>query len=81
MDTILANLTVSVAELQHNFMGLLAQADNAPIAVLNHNHPEAYVLPAAYYEQLLAGLEDLEDAHLVRERGQGPFIEVSLDDL
>ena len=81
MHTVWANLTASVAELQHNFMDILAQADNAPIAVLNHNHPEAYVLPAAYYEQLIACLEDLEDARLVRERGQGPFIEVSLDDL
>lgn len=81
MQTILAHLTVSVSELQQNFMAILEQADNAPVAVLNHDHPEAYVLPAAYYEQLIACLEDLEDAGLVRERAQGPFVEVRLDDL
>ncbi|MBK8534420.1 MAG: type II toxin-antitoxin system Phd/YefM family antitoxin [Candidatus Competibacteraceae bacterium] len=81
MNTILADLTVSIAELQNDFVAILAQADNAPVAVLHHDRPEAYVLPAAYYEQLVAHLEDLEDARLIRERGQGPFVEVSLDDL
>ena len=81
MNTILADLTVSVTELQHNFADILKQADNAPIAVLDHNRPEAYLLLAAYYEQLVACLEDLEDARLVRERADGPFVEVSLDDL
>ena len=81
MNTILANLTVSVSELRQNFMAILEQAENAPVAVLNNDHPEAYVLPAAYYEQLIARLEDLEDAQLIRERAQGPFVEVSLDDL
>ncbi len=81
MNTILANLTVSVSELEHNFMSILEQTDNAPVAVLNHDHPEAYVLPAVYYEQLIACLEDLEDARLVGERAQGPFVEVSLDEL
>lgn len=81
MHTILADLTVSVTELQHNFADILKQADNAPIAVLDHNRPEAYLLPAAYYEKLVACLEDLEDARLVRERADGPFVEVSLDDL
>ena len=47
----------------------------------NHNRPEAYLLPAAYYERLMAYLEDLEDAKLVRERANGPFVEVSLDEL
>ncbi len=50
MNTILANLTVSVSELQQNFMAILEQAENAPVAVLNNDHPEAYVLPTAYYE-------------------------------
>ena len=49
--------------------------------VLDHNRPEAYLLPAAYYEKLIACLEDLEDARLVRERADGPFVEVSLDNL
>lgn len=81
MDTILSNITVSVTELKRNFAGILRQADDCPVAVLNHNRPEAYLLPAAHYERLMAYLEDLEDARLVRERADGPFVEVSLDEL
>ena len=66
------------------FASILAQADDQPVAVLNHNRPEAYLLSAAHYERLvthLEDLEDLEDAARVRERSEGPFVEVSLDDL
>ena len=81
MDTILSNLTVSVTELKRNLADILKRADDSPVAVLNHNRPEAYLLPAAYYERLMAYMEDLEDAKLVQERANGPFIEVSLDEL
>jgi len=62
MDTILSRITVSVTELKRNYAGILKQADDCPVAVLNHNRPEAYLLPAAHYERLMAYLEDLEDA-------------------
>ena len=81
MQTIMADLTVSVTELKRNFDSVLAQADDRPVAVLNHNRPEAYLISAAHYERLLAYLEDLEDAARVRERSAGPFVEVSLDNL
>jgi antitoxin StbD len=81
MDTIFSNSTVSVTELKRNFAGILKQADDCPVAILNHNRPEAYLLPASYYERLMAYLEDLEDAKLVWERANGPFVEASLDDL
>ncbi|MDR3073618.1 MAG: prevent-host-death protein, partial [Deltaproteobacteria bacterium] len=35
-------------------------------------------LSAAHYEQLLDRLEDLEDIKLVRERADGPFVEVDI---
>lgn len=81
MQTILATLSTSVTELKRNFAGILKQAADEPVAVMNHNRPEAYLLPAVYYERLMAQLEDLQDAKLVRERMNGPFIEVKLDDL
>lgn len=81
MDTILSNKTVSVTELKRNFAEIIKQADDNPVAILNHNRPEAYLLPAAHYERLMAYLEDLEDARLVQERTQGPFVEVTLDEL
>ena len=81
MDTIYSNMTVSVTELKRNFAGIIKQADECPVVILNHNRPEAYLLPAAHYERLMAYLEDLEDAKLVQERAGGPFVEVTLDEL
>ena len=81
MDTILSHMTVSVTELKRNYAGILKEADECPVAVLNHNRPEAYLLPAAHYERLMAYLEDLEDAKVVRERAAGPFVEVNPDEL
>jgi antitoxin StbD len=81
MDAVLSHFAVSVTELKRNYADILKQADDAPVAVLNHNRPEAYLLPASHYERLMAYLEDLEDAKLVHERAAGPFVEVSLADL
>ncbi len=81
MQEIYANKTVSVTELKRNLAFVLSQAGDDAVAVLNHNKPEAYLLSAALYERLLARLEDLEDARLVRERSDGPFVDVSLDEL
>jgi antitoxin StbD len=81
MEPVLSHFTVSVTELKRNYADILRQADDAPIAVLNHNRPEAYLLPAGHYERLMAHVEDLEDIKLVRERANGPFVEVDFDAL
>ena len=81
METIYTNMTVSITELKRNFSAVLKQADGCPIAILNHNRPEAYLLPASHYERLIAHMEDLEDRKLVQDRSNGPFIEVAIDGL
>jgi antitoxin StbD len=81
MEAILANRSVSVTELKRNFAEIISQADDGAIAVLNHNKPEAYLLPARMFERLMAYLEDLEDIKVVQERASGPFVEVNLADL
>lgn len=81
MQTIHANKTVSVTELKRNFSAILDQAADHPVAVLNHNRPEAYLLSAAYYEELLERLEDMEDSRLASQRANGPFVDVTLDAL
>ena len=81
MDTILASISVSVTELKRNYANILKQADDSPVAVLNHNRPEAYLVPASHYERLMNYLEDMEDAKLIRERGNGPFVEIGIDEL
>ncbi len=81
MDTLLSPRSVSVTELKRNYANILSQADDEPVAVLNHNRPEAYLVPAPFFERLLQHLEDLEDTKLVRERMNGPFIEVDPGEL
>lgn len=81
MDVILSNKTVSLTELKRNCSDVLKKAGDEAIAILGHNKAEAYLLPAEYYEKLMAYLEDLEDAQLAQKRSEGPFIKVSLNDL
>lgn len=81
MDSIHANITVSVTELKRNFANILATAKNAPVAVLNHNKPEAYLLSAKHYEKLRGIIEDLEDRKIVEKREHGPFVKVTPDEL
>ncbi len=73
MDTVLSHHSVSVTDLKRNYASILAQADD--------NRPEAYLVPAPYFERLMQHLEDLEDAKLARERANGPFVEVNPQDL
>jgi len=83
MQQILADFTVSVSELKKNPSALLSQAKGSPIAVLNHNKPAAYLIPAETYEALMELLEDYELARIVEERrgDKDQAIAVSLDDL
>ncbi|MEE2023129.1 type II toxin-antitoxin system Phd/YefM family antitoxin [Alkalimonas mucilaginosa] len=83
MHQVLANLSVSISELKKNPSALLAQASGSPIAVLNHNKPAAYLVPAETYEALMDRLDDYELAKLVEARrgDKEQAVTVSLDDL
>ncbi|MDL2291178.1 type II toxin-antitoxin system Phd/YefM family antitoxin [Desulfovibrio sp. OttesenSCG-928-F20] len=76
-----AGQVVSVSELKRNLSAILASASGEPIAVLNHNKPEAYLVPAEYYEQLIERLEDMEDAFVVAQRSRDSAIPVTLAEL
>ncbi|ASP17407.1 type II toxin-antitoxin system Phd/YefM family antitoxin [Neisseria sp. 23W00296] len=80
MHTIFAEHAVSVTELKRNFSAIVQEAEGVVI-VLNHNRPEAYLVPARFYEKLISYMEDFEDAKIVLERQDSPIIEVSIDDL
>lgn len=83
MRQILADFSVSISELKKNPSALLVQASGSPIAVLNHNKPAAYLIPAETYEALMDMLDDRELAKLVEERrgDKDRAVTVSLDDL
>ncbi|MGC0151035.1 type II toxin-antitoxin system Phd/YefM family antitoxin [Chromobacterium vaccinii] len=77
----MSKLTVSVTELKRDYAEVVRKAGDEPVAVLNHNKPEAYLVPAALFEKIVDCLEDIEDAKLVEaRRGQRAF-KVKLDEL
>ncbi|MEP6483138.1 MAG: type II toxin-antitoxin system prevent-host-death family antitoxin [Rudaea sp.] len=81
MEQILSDASVSVSELKRNPSAVIDAAEGEPVAVLVHNRPSAYLIPAETYKRLLDRLEDLELAALVRARAHEKRTRVKLDDL
>lgn len=81
METILAGASVSITELKRNPSAVIEAADNEAVAVLVHNRPSAYLVPADAYRRLIDRLEDLELAELVRARAGERRVKVALDEL
>ena len=80
---ILAEATASVSELKKNPMATVAAGEGFPVAILNHNEPAFYCVPAKAYEALMDKLEDMElnsiaDARL---KDAKPLVRVALDAL
>lgn len=78
---ILTEISASISELKTNPMKVVASGNGMPIAVLNHNEPAFYCVPAAAYEAMMELLDDVELLKIVKERMNEPAIRVSLDDL
>jgi antitoxin StbD len=55
-----ASTTASVTELKKNPMGTVAAGEGAAVAILNHNEPAFYCVPARTYEAMLERLKDVE---------------------
>ncbi|MDY0227307.1 MAG: type II toxin-antitoxin system Phd/YefM family antitoxin [Desulfomicrobium apsheronum] len=80
-NMILADVAASVSELKKNPMATVAAGEGFPVAILNHNEPVFYCVPAHAYETLMDKLEDMELAALAAARKAQPEIEVAWDDL
>lgn len=83
MKAVLANCSASISELKKNPSALIDQAEGEPIAILNHNRPTAYLVPAETYEQLMERLEDYQLGIIVKERQNEKIdaVEVDIDEL
>ena len=83
MRQVLADCSVSISELKKNPTALLNESEGSPIAILNHNKPAAYLIPAETYEWMVEQLDDLQLAKLVEERlkDKEQAVEVNIDDL
>jgi antitoxin StbD len=76
-----AKTTVSMTDLRRNPSKILESAGDLPVAVLNHNKPEAYLLSAKAYEALLDLVDDLSMIKTIKARSGGKTVKVKLEDL
>jgi len=83
MEYIYASLTASISELKKNPTALLDKSHGEPIALLNHNKLQAYLVPAQLYKQMLDVLEDQHLLKLSQERlkDKSKAIKIDLDKL
>lgn len=79
MKAVLANCSASISELKKNPSALIEQAEGEPIAILNHNRPTAYLIPAETYEQLMDRLEDYQLGLIVKARQKEKIAAVAVD--
>jgi len=81
MDRIFAAASISISELKRNPSRVIHDAEGAPVAILNHNKPSAYLVPAETFEAVMEKLEDYELSKLVEERDGESVVKVNLDEL
>ncbi|MBT5901601.1 MAG: type II toxin-antitoxin system Phd/YefM family antitoxin [Opitutaceae bacterium] len=83
MSPILSPLSASISELKKNPSQLIERAGGETVAILNHNKPTAYLVPAEAYEWISELIEDQELRDLIQQREQekSSALEVSLDEL
>jgi len=83
MESVLARCSASISELKKNPSSLIEKSEGEPIAILNHNKPTAYLIPADTYEMMLEQIEDYQLGLIVKERQheKALAVDVSLDEL
>jgi antitoxin StbD len=78
---ILSETAASISELKRNPMGTVAAGDGFPVAILNHNEPAFYCVPAKAFEAMMERLDDLELIVIADERVGQKRVKVTLDEL
>ncbi len=68
MDALHADASVGITELKKNPSAVIRNAGNAPVVILHHNRPTAYLVPVRRYEAMMAMLDDLALAKIVKDR-------------
>ena len=78
---ILAEIAASIAELKRDPMATLAAGGGSPIAILNHDEPAFYCVPAKVFEALMERLDDIELNALAEARADAPVVKLAIDEL
>lgn len=81
VDTIYADLSISMSEFKKNPAQVLRVAGEKPVAVLNHNRPAFYMVTPKMFELFIEALADKDLTELVRQRlaQKDQSVEVDID--
>ena len=83
METLLAELTVSMSDFKKNPAKILREAKAQPVAVLNHNKAAFYMVDPVLFEALIDEVEDAQLMPMLRARiasaAKGKYSEVDVD--
>jgi antitoxin StbD len=63
---------ISVSEAKAKLTALVQSSKTEDVALLRYGHPEAYILSAERYEELMDRLEDLDDSLAVEQFRRNP---------
>ncbi|EPL9572001.1 type II toxin-antitoxin system Phd/YefM family antitoxin [Providencia rettgeri] len=79
---ILSDTAASIADLKKNPMGIIAEGEGNPVAILNRNEPAFYCVPPELFAWFMELAEDAELNKIADERVQSlDTVSVNLDDL
>ena len=83
MQTLFADLTISMSDFKKNPTKVLRDAGSKPVAVLNHNKPAFYMVNPELFAALMERMDHLALAPLLKERlaQREQAVEVKLEDL
>lgn len=83
MQTILADITVSMSEFKKNPASVLREANSRPVAVLNHNRAAFYMVEPELFRAMVDELadQDLYRTVLARLAEKEHAVEVDIDEI
>ena len=83
MQAILADVAVSMSEFKKNPAAVLREANQRPVAVLNHNKAAFYMVEPELFAAMMEELADRELMGKVRARlaDKSKAVEVNLEEL
>ena len=83
MKIILSDFVVGISEFTKNPVEILLEANNQPVAVLEHDKAVFYAIPPELFEAIMEEIAD-QDLHkriLTRLAEKSSAVEVDLDEL
>ena len=81
INNIFSDVAASISDLKKNPMEVVRQGEGATVAILNHNKPAFYCVPAEIYEKLMDRLENIELNKIADSRVGQKRIRVNLDEI